>query len=150
MALRMKLLAPVATVLLLVTACASPAGEPSELVASESEEAMMSHDASMGAEPSMGEEDGGETGEATVRIRSSNFDPAELTVAAGTEVTFLNADAFGHTVTEGTDGTAVDDPIVDEPIGQNGSVSVTFEEPGTYDITCKIHPSMQMTVIVEG
>ena len=29
-------------------------------------------------------------------------------------------------------------------------MSVTFDEPGTYDITCEIHPSMQMTVIVEG
>ena len=102
--------------------------------------------ASESTAPSEG--DGAE--EARVRIDGSAFDPAELTVAVGTEVTWLNADAFGHTVTEGTDGQAVDDPIVDEPIDQNGSVSVTFDEPGTYEITCAIHPSMQMTVIVEG
>jgi plastocyanin len=53
-------------------------------------------------------------------------------------------------VTEGTDGEAVDDPIVDEEIEQNGSVSVTFDEPGTYNITCKIHSSMNMTITVEG
>jgi plastocyanin len=85
-----------------------------------------------------------------VRIDGSSFDPEELTIAAGTEVQFVNADGFEHTVTEGTDGQAVADPIVDEEIAQNGTVSVTFDEPGTYDITCKIHPSMQMTVIVEG
>lgn len=85
-----------------------------------------------------------------VRIDGSAFDPEELTIAAGTEVQFVNADGFEHTVTEGTDGQAVADPIVDEEIAQNGTVSVTFDEPGTYDITCKIHPSMQMTVIVEG
>lgn len=90
------------------------------------------------------------TGEERVRIDGSTFDPEELTVAAGTEVLFVNADGFAHTVTEGTGGQAVDDPIVDEEIAQNGTVSVTFDEPGTYDITCKIHPSMQMTVIVEG
>ena len=85
-----------------------------------------------------------------VRIDGSAFDPEELTIAAGTEVQFVNADGFAHTVTEGTDGQAVADPIVDEEIAQNGTVSVVFDEPGTYDITCEIHPSMQMTVIVEG
>ena len=53
-------------------------------------------------------------------------------------------------MTEGTGGQAVDDPIVDREIAQNRSVRVTFDEPGTYDITCKIHPSMQLTVTVEG
>jgi plastocyanin len=88
--------------------------------------------------------------EERVRIDNSTFDPEELTIAAGTEVQWVNADSFGHTVTEGTDGQAVDDPIVDEEIAQNGTVSVTFEEPGTYNITCKIHPSMNMTITVEG
>ena len=85
-----------------------------------------------------------------VRIDGSAFDPEELTVAVGTEVVFLNADSFEHTVTEGTDGQAVDDPIVDEEIAQNGTVSVTFDAAGTYDITCEIHPSMHLTVTVEG
>ena len=40
------------------------------------------------------------------------FTPSTLTVPAGTTVTFT--DTAGHTVTEGTDGVAVDDPIVDE------------------------------------
>ena len=88
--------------------------------------------------------------EVRVRIDGSAFDPEEITVPVGTEVVFLNADGFAHTVTEGTDGHAVDDPIVDEEIAQNGTVSVTFDEAGTYDITCEIHPSMQMTVTVEG
>ena len=30
------------------------------------------------------------------------------------------------------------------------NVPVTFDEPGTYNITCKIHPSMNMTITVEG
>ncbi len=90
------------------------------------------------------------TDETRVRIDGSAFDPEELTVPVGTEVVFVNADSLEHTVTEGTDGQAVDDPIVDEEIAQNGTVSVTFDEAGTYDITCEIHPSMQLTVTVEG
>ncbi len=85
-----------------------------------------------------------------VRLESSNFDPEELTIAAGTTVRFLNVDSFAHTVTEGTGGQAVDDPIVDKDLEPNKSVGVTFDEPGTYEITCELHPTMQMTITVEG
>jgi plastocyanin len=89
-------------------------------------------------------------GEETVRLSQFAFDPEELTIAAGTEVSFVNADSAAHTVTEGTDGTAVDGPIIDDELEQNGSTSFTFDEPGTYDITCRFHPSMQLTITVEG
>lgn len=89
--------------------------------------------------------DGGDAGE-TVSLAGGQFAPTTLTIPAGTTVTFT--DTANHTVTEGTDGTAVDDPIVDENGGSD--VVVTFEEPGTYDITCKIHPNMNMTITVEG
>ena len=131
-------------------ACSGAATSPSSAEASPPSEAPASSEA---AEPSPGataSEDAGGAEEVRVRIDNSNFDPAELTVAVGTEVTWVNADTFAHTVTEGTDGQAVDDPVVDEEIEQGGAVSVTFDEPGTYEITCQIHPSMQMTVVVEG
>lgn len=85
-----------------------------------------------------------------VRLSTSGFDPTELTIAAGTEVVFVNAASFDHTVTEGTDGQAVEDPIVDDNIAPNGTVRVVFDEPGTYQITCRIHPSMHLTVTVTG
>ena len=90
--------------------------------------------------------DGGATGGETVSMADTTFTPNTLTVTAGTTVTFT--DTSGHTVTEGTDGVAVEDPIVDEEGGSD--VPVTFDEPGTYNITCKIHPSMNMTITVEG
>jgi plastocyanin len=90
--------------------------------------------------------DGGATGGETVSLANTTFTPATLTIPAGTTVTFT--DTSGHTVTEGTDGVAVDDPIVDEDGGAD--VPVTFDEPGTYNITCKIHPEMNMTITVEG
>jgi plastocyanin len=64
-------------------------------------------------------------------------------------VSFANADSAPHTVTHGTDGEAADDPIIDEELDQNGATSFTFDEPGTYDITCRLHPSMNMTIIAE-
>ena len=145
--------ATLATLLALaLVACSSPAAstpdaeEPTVTAEpSESAEATAEETAAESAEESEAA-----AAEERVRIDGSVFDPAELTIAVGTEVTFLNADGFDHTVTEGTGGQAVDDPIVDEEIAQNGSVSVTFDEPGTYDITCRIHPSMQMTIVVEG
>ena len=93
-----------------------------------------------------GDDGGGDAGE-TVSLEGGAFSPATLTISAGTTVTFT--DTTGHTVTEGTDGTAVDDPIVDEEGGAD-PIEVTFDEAGTYDLTCKIHPSMHMTITVEG
>ncbi|MEO6294953.1 MAG: plastocyanin/azurin family copper-binding protein [Candidatus Limnocylindria bacterium] len=145
----MILPALIAILALVLAACAggaaSPAAESEVPTPAESEKAAESEPAE--SEPAESEE---AVAEEQVRIESSNFDPRELTIAVGTEVAFLNADGFTHTVTEGTDGQAVDDPIVDEDIEQNGTVRVTFDDPGTYEITCELHSSMQMTIIVEG
>jgi plastocyanin len=116
--------------------------DPTESEAAESE-APAESDAAAESEAAAAEDE-------RVRLESSNFDPEELTIAVGTTVRFLNADSFAHTVTEGTGGQAVDDPIVDENLEPTKSVGVTFDEPGTYEITCELHPSMQMTITVEG
>ena len=100
-----------------------------------------------GSSAAAGGDDGGsDTGE-TVSLEGGAFSPATLTIPVGTTVTFT--DTTGHTVTEGTDGTAVDDPIVDAEGGADPIV-VSFDEAGTYNLTCKIHPSMHMTITVEG
>ncbi|HJP72516.1 MAG TPA: plastocyanin/azurin family copper-binding protein [Candidatus Limnocylindria bacterium] len=90
--------------------------------------------------------DGDSSGGETVSLAGFAFSPSELTIPPGTTVTFT--DTANHTVTEGTDGEAVDEPIVDEQGGSD--IEVTFDEPGTYNITCKIHPDMNMTITVEG
>jgi plastocyanin len=139
---------------LVLAACGSPvAATPS---ATEAATPSATEAATPSASPSAEESESAEPSEEAtaeevrVRLESSNFDPSELTIPAGTTVLFLNADSYTHTVTEGTGGQAVDDPVVDREIAQNRSVRVTFDEPGTYDITCKIHPSMQLTITVEG
>lgn len=88
---------------------------------------------------------GGDEGE-TVSLAGGQFSPTDLTIPAGTTVTFTNT--AGHTVTEGTDGQAVGEPIIDEEGGSD--ITFTFEEPGTYNLTCRIHQAMNMTVTVEG
>jgi len=95
--------------------------------------------------PPPASEGGGDMGD-TVSLAGGRFAPAELTIPAGTTVTFT--DTSSHTVTEGTDGAPVDDPIVDEEGGAD--IEVTFDEAGTYNITCRVHPTMNMTITVEG
>ncbi|HEX5038560.1 MAG TPA: plastocyanin/azurin family copper-binding protein [Candidatus Limnocylindria bacterium] len=99
-----------------------------------------------GASSAPADAGGGAGGSETVSMANTTFTPSSLTIQAGTTVTFT--DTSGHTVTEGTDGVAVDDPIVDQQGGED--VDVTFDEPGTYNITCKVHPEMNMTITVEG
>jgi plastocyanin len=94
--------------------------------------------------------DGASSGTEVV-LGDMSYSPGELTVAAGTTVTFTNPSSFPHTVTHGTGGRPADDAAFDEAISPDGgTVEITFDEPGTYDITCKLHPSMQMRVVVEG
>ena len=88
---------------------------------------------------------GSDSGE-TVSLAGGRFSPSALTIPVGTTVTFT--DTANHTVTEGSDGQAVEDPLVDEEGGED--IVVAFEEAGTYQITCRIHPNMNMTITVEG
>jgi plastocyanin len=84
---------------------------------------------------------------ATIEISGSQFGD-EVNVSAGQAVAFVNKDTIDHTVTEGTNGTAVADACVDEPIEAGETEVVTFTEAGDYDITCTIHSSMQTAVHV--
>lgn len=85
---------------------------------------------------------------ATITIAGSSFGDA-VTISAGQAVAFTNSDSVGHTLTEGTGGQAASDACVDEPIEAGETEVVTFKEPGDYDITCKIHSTMQTVVHVQ-
>jgi plastocyanin len=62
----------------------------------------------------------------------------------------VNDAGRNHTVTNGVDGEPNEDPLFDFELA-DGETSdpVTFDEPGTYDVTCRIHPSMHLTITVE-
>jgi plastocyanin len=78
----------------------------------------------------------------TVSIANFAFDPAELEVASGTEVTWTNEDQAPHTVT--ADGGEFDSGTL-EP-GDTFSVAVEGNGPVTY--ACMIHPEMTGTIVV--
>jgi plastocyanin len=134
-----------------LAACGDDAASPSSIASDAPPTSQAPESQPASAEPSASAaESAGEAESETVRLEGFAFDTAELTIAVGTRVTFTNADSAAHTVTEGTDGVAADDPIVDVELAPNQSDTVTFDEAGTYQITCLFHPSMNMTVIVEG
>ena len=85
---------------------------------------------------------------ATMQISGAAFGD-EITIAFGEAVEFTNEDSVGHTVTEGTGGVAAADACVDESIAGGTSLVVRFDEPGDYQITCRIHSSMQTAIHVE-
>ena len=93
-------------------------------------------------------DDGAESADATVTgpveasIVDLTFQPPIIEVDAGASVTWTNEDGVPHTVTARTDD-------FNSGVMQNGDTfSQTFDEPGTFDYFCAIHPSMTGTVTV--
>ena len=87
------------------------------------------------------------TGKSNVTMQGLAFQPAELTISAGATVTWTNEDNVGHTVSAGKRGTPTGEFDQNVPAGE--TFNYTFEEPGTYDYYCSIHPGMDGIVIVE-
>jgi hypothetical protein len=86
----------------------------------------------------------------TVELRAIDFKPGEVTVAAGTTVTFENFDAgVEHTVTAGTPEDPDPDALNLEFRDAGDVQTFTFDQPGTVDYYCVIHPQMRGTIIVE-
>lgn len=82
--------------------------------------------------------------EAAVTIDNFTFAPAELTVAAGTKVTWTNRDDIPHTVTDAAEPRAYKSAALDT----GDSFAHVFAAPGTYRYFCSLHPHMQGTVVV--
>jgi plastocyanin len=81
-------------------------------------------------------------GDAIVAVDFS-FQPQELTVQAGAEVTVTNNDTTRHTFT-------ADDGAFDVELDGGATDTVTVDEAGSYPFHCQIHPSMTGTLTVEG
>lgn len=77
----------------------------------------------------------------SVDIKNFIFNPNAITVIAGTTVIWTNHDATPHTVT--STSSIFDSGVMDE--GEN--FSYTFQDPGTYDYYCMVHPYMKARVI---
>ena len=80
---------------------------------------------------------------ATVEIANFKFAPPDLTVAAGTTVTWKNADDSPHRVVDA--GGGYSSPALDT----EGSFAHTFTTPGVYSYICSLHPFMKGKIIVK-
>lgn len=90
----------------------------------------------------------------SVSIVDYAFSPDTLTVSAGTQVTWVNDGAMGHTAT--ADDNSWNSGTLAAPMGgggyggmtSGGSFSHTFDTPGTYAYHCGIHSSMHGVIKV--
>jgi cytochrome c peroxidase len=74
------------------------------------------------------------------------FEPGQIEVKVGEPVNFINGDDVKHNLrTVLQDGSKVDHGIT-KP---GESVSFGFDVPGTYQVTCGIHPKMKLEVTVK-
>lgn len=93
-----------------------------------------------GADASAAPEADGPPPAATVDLRPVTFEPAKVTVEAGETVQWKWARGVQHDVQgEG----------FKSKVQSKGTFSHTFDEPGTYDYRCNLHPAtMKGTVTV--
>jgi plastocyanin len=86
--------------------------------------------------------DGG--GGTEVAISDFSFSPDDLTVPAGTTVTWTNEDSSPHAIQDDSDLGAEEGP----ELAQGDTFQLTYDEPGTYPYICGIHNYMTGTVTV--
>lgn len=84
-----------------------------------------------------------------VKLSGFQFNPTALTVPVGTKVTFENMDSTDHTVTNGKDGTPDANALFNQTVHPGSTFDFTFTKAGTYNVTCMIHHSMNMTIMVQ-
>jgi plastocyanin len=80
----------------------------------------------------------------TVFIDNFSFAPLDLTVKAGTTVTWTNRDDIPH-------GIASSNNVFKKSaaLDTDESYSFTFATPGTYQYFCYLHPKMVGSIVVE-
>ena len=82
---------------------------------------------------------------AEIAIDNFAFEPAVLTIAAGTEVTWVNRDEEPHTVVSATK----EQPFKSQALDTNDKFSFVFAKPGTYKYFCSVHSHMVGTIVVQ-
>lgn len=80
---------------------------------------------------------------ASIAIDNFSFTPKEVTVAAGTTVTWVNHDDVPHTVV------SPDKKFRSKALDTDDQFSFTFTDAGTYNYFCSVHPMMTGKIIVK-
>jgi plastocyanin len=79
-----------------------------------------------------------------VKIDNFTFNPAMITVKAGTTVTWTNGDDIPHTVV------ATAKAFKSKVLDTGDKFSFTFTTPGSYEYFCSLHPHMKASIVVEA
>jgi plastocyanin len=79
-----------------------------------------------------------------VQIDQFTFAPQQVTVKAGTTVTWINDDDAPHTIASSTK------LFKSKPLDTKDKFSFTFTTPGTYEYFCSLHPHMTGAVVVKA
>jgi plastocyanin len=78
------------------------------------------------------------------------FDPANVLITSGEQVVWTNKDSVGHTATSGNPSDPQTGTVFDSGlIKSSGTFTFTFQNLGTYNYFCMIHPWMKGTVTVK-
>jgi plastocyanin len=98
-----------------------------------------------GTRPNLAMPDDKPASDATVKIDNRNFDPENISIAAGATVTWTNNDDVPHVV-------ANDDieMFKSNALHTDDHFSFTFTKPGTYNYYCAIHPQMTAKIVVRS
>ena len=80
--------------------------------------------------------------DARVVIDNFTFSPTPLQVKAGTTVTWVNHDDIPHSLV------CPNLQVHSHPLDTDDTFSYKFEQPGTYDYICGLHPHMHGQVVV--
>ncbi len=73
-------------------------------------------------------------------FRTLPYNPASVQISTGDTVKWTNMDTFAHTVTGSI--------FKSGNINKGQSYQFQFTQPGVYNYTCTIHPTMKGTVTV--
>ena len=84
----------------------------------------------------------GQQAKEIVLIKDFAFNPSELVIQSGTEITWRNDDAAPHTAT-------AQGAFDSGTLMTGDTFSYTFDSPGTFDYICTIHPFMKGRIVVE-
>jgi plastocyanin len=81
----------------------------------------------------------------TVTQKGLQFSVEELSVSKGQTVVFLNDDRTAHNITVSGEGLNLNGGL-QQP---GAEFKVPFTKPGTYQVSCGIHPKMKLSVTVK-
>lgn len=81
----------------------------------------------------------------TITQKGLQFSSTDLTVSKGQVVVFLNDDRTSHNITVSGEGVNLNGGL--QPPG--AEFRVPFAKPGTYTVSCGIHPKMKLNVTVK-